>query len=433
MDSFGLALIIVLIILILVSAFFSGSETSIMAINQIKLDNASEKGQKSAKRVNSLRKRVDEVLGVILIGNNLVNISASALLTYFVIKEFGDQYVWVGTLILTILIIVFAEIAPKNFAAKKPEAIAYPASVILEFLTNSFGWLSKILNFFSSKVTGVKNEDNYFAQNLNRDELKSVLTKETEEVDKEEMEAMKSLLELKELTVQDILIPMSEVISLNLEEIESFVNDERDRFYPVDEKENSEVLGFIHSKEIEQLEEFKMDSDDFLIEPYYVPESTQLFSQLKNFQKNGTEVALVVDEYGEKTGLITLEDLIEQIVGRLNEENDDLAIVVNDDGSVLVGGSVIVRDLNKHMSWNLPEDGEKTVYLKLKDEAGNISSEFSTSITIDTLPPNTPEVELTIISCRDLREYSNILLRLCAILPESDSLVYSSSDPLSPL
>ena len=151
---------------------------------------------------------------------------------------------WAGTLILTILIIVFAEIAPKNFAAKKPEAIAYPASIILEFLTNSFGWLSRILNFFSSKVTGVKNEENYFAQNLNRDELKSVLTKETEEVDKEEMEAMKSLLELKELTVQDILIPMSEVISLNLEEIESFDNDERDRFYPVYEKENSEVLGF---------------------------------------------------------------------------------------------------------------------------------------------------------------------------------------------
>ncbi len=361
MDSFGFILIIVLIVLIIVSAFFSGSETSIMAINQIKLDNASEKGQKSAKRVNSLRQRVDEVLGVILIGNNLVNISASALLTYFVIKEFGDQYVWAGTLVLTILIIVFAEIAPKNFAAKKPEAIAYPASIVLEFLTNSFGWLSKILNFFSSKITGVKNEDNYFAQNLNRDELKSVLGKETEEVDKEEMEAMKSLLELKELTVQDILIPMSDVISLVLEDIESFDNDERDRFYPVYEKENSEVLGFIHSKEIEQLEEFKMNSNDFLIEPYYVPESTQLFSQLKNFQKNGTEVALVVDEYGEKTGLITLEDLIEQIVGRLNEEDDDLAIIANEDGSVLAEGSVIVRDLNKHMSWNLPEEGAKTM------------------------------------------------------------------------
>jgi Putative Mg2+ and Co2+ transporter CorB len=253
--------------------------------------------------------------------------------------------------LLTILIIVFAEIAPKNFAAKKPEAIAYPASIILEFLTNTFGWLSKILNFFSSKVTGVKNDDNYFAQNLNRDELKSVLAKETEEVDKEEMEAMKSLLELKELTVQDILIPINEVINLNLDEIDSFENDERDRFYPVREKANSEVLGFIHSKEIEQLEDFKMNSNDFLIDPYYVPESTQLFSQLKNFQKNGTEVALVVDEYGETTGLITLEDLIEQIVGRLNEE-DDLGFVINDDLSVLVDGSVSIRDLNKHMSWN---------------------------------------------------------------------------------
>ncbi len=395
MDSFGFVLIIVLILLIIVSAFFSGSETSIMAINQIKLDSASEKGQKSAKRVNSLRKRVDEVLGVILIGNNLVNISASALLTYFVIKEFGDQYVWVGTLLLTILIIVFAEIAPKNFAAKKPEAIAYPASIIIEFLTNTFGWLSKILNFFSSKVTGVKNDDNYFAQNLNRDELKSVLAKETEEVDKEEMEAMKSLLELKELTVQDILIPINEVINLNLDEIDSFENDERDRFYPVREKANSEVLGFIHSKEIEQLEDFKMNSDDFLIDPYYVPESTQLFSQLKNFQKNGTEVALVVDEYGETTGLITLEDLIEQIVGRLNEE-DDLGFVINDDLSVLVDGSVSIRDLNKHMSWNLPEESAKTLSGLIVDHldeipAGNIC------ITLDQYKIETTQIENNVV------------------------------------
>ena len=138
MDNFRLVLILVLIVLIFISAFFSGSETSITAINQIKLDSAAEGGKKSAKRVNSLRNKINEVLGVILIGNNLVNISASALLTYFVIKEFGDEYVWVGTLILTVLVIIFAEIAPKNFAAKKPEAIAYPASIIIEFLTNYF-------------------------------------------------------------------------------------------------------------------------------------------------------------------------------------------------------------------------------------------------------------------------------------------------------
>ena len=361
MDNFGLVLILVLIALIFISAFFSGSETSITAINQIKLDSAAESGQKSAKRVNSLRNKMNEVLGVILIGNNLVNISASALLTYFVITEFGDEYVWVATLILTILVIIFAEIAPKNFAAKKPEAIAYPASVILEFLTNYFGWLSRILNFFSSWITGVKGGENYFAQNLNRQELKSVLDKETEQVDKEEMEAMKSLLDLKELSVQDILIPMNQVIKLNLNNIDSFDNEERNRFYPVYEEKESEIIGFIHAKEIEELENFRNDLTDFVIEPYYVPESTQLFAQLKNFQKNGSEVALVVDEYGEMTGLITLEDLIELIVGQFNtvESEEDYEIV--DEFTVIAEGSTIIRELNKKLEWDLPEEGAKTL------------------------------------------------------------------------
>ena len=361
MDNFGLVLILVLIALIFISAFFSGSETSITAINQIKLDSAAESGQKSAKRVNSLRNKMNEVLGVILIGNNLVNITASALLTYFVITEFGDEYVWVATLILTILVIIFAEIAPKNFAAKKPEAIAYPASIILEFLTNYFGWLSRILNFFSSWITGVKGGENYFAQNLNRQELKSVLDKETEQVDKEEMEAMKSLLDLKELSVQDILIPMNQVIKLNLNNIDSFDNEERNRFYPVYEEKESEIIGFIHAKEIEELENFRNDLSDFLIEPYYVPESTQLFAQLKNFQKNGSEVALVVDEYGEMTGLITLEDLIELIVGQFNtvESEEDYEIV--DEFTVIAEGSTIIRELNKKLEWDLPEEGAKTL------------------------------------------------------------------------
>ena len=361
MDNFGLVLILVLIILIFISAFFSGSETSITAINQIKLDSAAESGQKAARRVNSLRNKINEVLGVILIGNNLVNISASALLTYFVIKEFGDEYVWVGTLILTILVIIFAEIAPKNFAAKKPEAIAYPASIILEFLTNYFGWLSRILNFFSSWITGVKGGENYFAQNLNRQELKSVLDKDTEQVDKEEMEAMRSLLDLKDLSVQDILIPMNQVIKLNLDDIDSFDNDERNRFYPVYKGNESEIIGFIHAKEIEELENFRNDLTDFLIEPYYVPESTQLFAQLKNFQKNGTEVALVVDEYGEVTGLITLEDLIELIVGQFNDEEPEEEYEIIDEYTVVADGSTIIRELNKKLEWGLPEEGAKTL------------------------------------------------------------------------
>ncbi len=393
MDNFGLLLIIIMIVLIFVSAFFSGSETSITAMNQIKLDNAAEKGQKSAKRVNALRNKIDEVLGVILIGNNLVNISASALLTYFVIKEFGDEYVWVGTLLLTVLIIIFAEIAPKNFAAKKPEAIAYPASIILQFLTNYFGWLSRILNFFSSWITGVKGGENYFAKSLNREELKSVLDKDTEQVDEEEMEAMRSLLDLKELTVQDILIPMNQVIVLRLEEIEKFENDERNRFYPVYGDQESDIIGFIHSKEIEQLEDFKTNLTDFLIEPYFVPESTQLFAQLKNFQKNGAEVAMVVDEYGEVTGLVTLEDLIEQIVGQFNGEEEEDDYEVLDSNTVLADGSTIIRELNKKLDWDLPEEGAKTLNGLIIDHLDQIPTK-NICIQLNSYKIETSKIEL---------------------------------------
>ena len=397
MDNFGLVLILVLIVLIFISAFFSGSETSITAINQIKLDSAAENGQKSAKRVNSLRNKINEVLGVILIGNNLVNISASALLTYFVIKEFGDEYVWVGTLILTILVIIFAEIAPKNFAAKKPEAIAYPASIILEFLTNYFGWLSRILNFFSSWITGVKGGENYFAQNLNRQELKSVLEKDTEQVDKEEMEAMKSLLDLKELSVQDILIPMDHVKKLDLNDIDNFNNEERNRFYPVYKENESEILGFIHAKEIEELENFRNDLTDFLIEPYYVPESTQLFAQLKNFQKNGSEVALVVDEYGEVTGLITLEDLIEQIVGQFNNEESEDEYEIVDEDSIIANGSTIIRELNKRMEWDLPEEGAKTLNGLIIDHLNQIPTN-NVCIELDSFKLETFKIESNKVS-----------------------------------
>ena len=392
MDNFGLVLILVLIVLIFISAFFSGSETSITAINQIKLDSAAEGGKKSAKRVNSLRNKINEVLGVILIGNNLVNISASALLTYFVIKEFGDEYVWVGTLILTVLVIIFAEIAPKNFAAKKPEAVAYPASIILEFLTNYFGWLSRILNFFSSWITGVKGGENYFAQSLNRQELKSVLEKDTEQVDKEEMEAMKSLLDLKELTVQDILIPMDQVKKLNLNEMDNFNNEERNRFYPVYKEDESEILGFIHAKEIEELENFRNDLTDFLIETYYVPESTQLFAQLKNFQRNGSEVALVVDEYGEVTGLITLEDLIEQIVGQFNNEEPEDEYEIVDEDSIIADGSTIIRELNKRMEWDLPEEGAKTLNGLIIDHLNQIPTN-NICIELDDYKLETHKIE----------------------------------------
>ena len=396
MDSFSIILVVVLLILVILSAFFSGSETSIMALNQIKLDNAEKQGNKSAKIINSLRKEINRVLGVILIGNNLVNISASALLTFFVIKKFGDEYVWIGTLLLTIFIIIFAEIAPKSFAAKRPESIAYPASRILKVLTKYLGSFSEILTNISNFLTGIKNNENYFSENLNRDELKSVLEKETKEVDKEEMEALKSILELKDLTVEDILIPINEVLKIEIGNKSHDVPNDKDIFLPVVKRNSDEILGFIHSKEIEQFNDFSGDNIDFLIEPYYVPEKTHLFSQLKNFQKNGKEVALVVDEYGDITGLVTLEDLIEQVLGRFDPDEDEIGININEDNSVTVDGSVTIRELNKKMDWNLPEEPAKTISGLVIDQIDTIPT-GNVCINLESYNIETSKIEGNLI------------------------------------
>ncbi len=396
MDSFSIILVIVLLILVILSAFFSGSETSIMALNQIKLDNAEKQGNKSAKIINSLRKEINRVLGVILIGNNLVNISASALLTFFVIKKFGDEYVWIGTLLLTIFIIIFAEIAPKSFAAKRPESIAYPASRILKVLTKYLGSFSEILTNISNSLTGIKNNENYFSENLNRDELKSVLEKETKEVDKEEMDALKSILELKDLTVEDILIPINEVLKIEIGNKSHDVPNDKDIFLPVVKRNSDEILGFIHSKEIEQFNDFSGDNIDFLIEPYYVPEKTHLFSQLKNFQKNGKEVALVVDEYGDITGLVTLEDLIEQVLGRFDPDEDEIGININEDNSVTVDGSVTIRELNKKMDWSLPEEPAKTISGLVIDQIDTIPT-GNVCINLESYNIETSKIEGNLI------------------------------------
>lgn len=396
MDSFSIILVVVLLILVILSAFFSGSETSIMALNQIKLDNAEKQGNKSAKIINSLRKEINRVLGVILIGNNLVNISASALLTFFVIKKFGDEYVWIGTLLLTIFIIIFAEIAPKSFAAKRPESIAYPASRILKVLTKYLGSFSEILTNISNSLTGIKNNENYFSENLNRDELKSVLEKETKEVDKEEMDALKSILELKDLTVEDILIPINEVLKIEIGNKSHDVPNDKDIFLPVVKSNSDEILGFIHSKEVEQFNDFSGDNIDFLIEPYYVPEKTHLFSQLKNFQKNGKEVALVVDEYGDITGLVTLEDLIEQVLGRFDPDEDEIGININEDNSVTVDGSVTIRELNKKMDWNLPEEPAKTISGLVIDQIDTIPT-GNVCINLESYNIETSKIEGSLI------------------------------------
>ena len=253
-----------------------------------------------------------------------------------------------------------------------------------------------MLTSISNSLTGIKNNENYFSENLNRDELKSVLEKETKEVDKEEMDALKSILELKELTVEDILIPINEVLKIEIGNKSHDVPNDKDIFLPVVKRNSDEILGFIHSKEIEQFNDFSGDNIDFLIEPYYVPEKTHLFSQLKNFQKNGKEVALVVDEYGDITGLVTLEDLIEQVLGRFDPDEDEIGININEDNSVTVDGSVTIRELNKKMDWSLPEEPAKTISGLVIDQ-------------IDTIPTGNVCINLESYNIETLKIEGNLI------------------------
>ena len=209
-----------------------------------------------------------------------------------------------------------------------------------------------------------KNNENYFSENLNRDELKSVLEKETKEVDKEEMDALKSILELKDLTVEDILIPINEVLKIEIGNKSQDVPNDKDIFLPVVKRNSDEILGFIHSKEIEQFNDFSGDNIDFLIEPYYVPEKTHLFSQLKNFQKNGKEVALVVDEYGGTSGMVTLEDILEEIVGEIEDETDideEKQILQVSDNEYLVPALTELEDFNDQFNTEFIADDFDTI------------------------------------------------------------------------
>ena len=209
------------------------------------------------------------------------------------------------------------------------------------------------------------------------------------------MNALKSLLELRDLSVEDILIPINEVKSIKL--MEDYVKNEieSDILLPV-YRNNEEIIGFLDSANIDKLSKDNDNIEDFLIPPYFVPESTQLFSQLKKFQKNGSQAAMVVDEYGSITGMVFLEDLIEQIVGRLKQEDDGDGIVINDDFSVLVEGSMSVRELNKFMSWNMPEGKAKTLSGLIVEHLDEIPK-GDVCIVLDSYKIETTKIDKNII------------------------------------
>ena len=361
-----------ILILLFLSAFFSSSETGMMALNRFRLKHLIKQKDKSAIRANKLLQRPDRLLGIILIGNNFVNILAAALTTILCLRLFGDSGVFIGSIILTMIVLIFAEETPKTFAANYAEKVALPATIILKFLQKILYPLVWIVNFFSNsilKLFGV--EEKQSDDDLSPDELKSILENSGDLIPSRYQEMLLSVLELDKISIDEVMIPKNEVIGIDLSkdinEIKSFLESSKKEFFPIFDQNLDDIKGIIDLYGINSfLSSNKHDKDSLLDnseEVYFALENTSLNIQLNNFQKDKKKVAIVLDEYGSVKGIIDIKDILEEIVGELADPHDEAKVDIKKqkDGSYLIDASISVREINKRLGWNLPLSGPKTL------------------------------------------------------------------------
>jgi len=363
-------LLLLLVALLIFSGFSSGSETGMMASNKVKLRHNSKKSR-GARRALRLLARPDILLSAILVGNNFANILASSVVTIIFIDYFGGN-VLVGSVILTIVILIFSEITPKTIATVYPEKFAEKSSWILKGLIFLFKPIIALTNFISSrllKLLNVDPADSAENDNLNSGELRTLLSEHGDLIPDQSRTMLSSILDLEDLTVEDIMIPTAEMVGIDLnnpDEAESIIKSSFYSRLPVFRGSFDNMIGVLHLKDshefIECIEN-NQSVDPFLSETYFVSQSTKLTHQLREFQNLDKNIGLVVDEYGEIEGLISIEDLFSEIVGKFNQQNLQKpdALNVRSDGSIIVEGNYKIRDLNKQLEWDLPEDGSKTI------------------------------------------------------------------------
>lgn len=361
-----------LIFLLILSGFFSGSETGMMAANKIKLRNMSKKSKTSARRALDLLKRPDQLLSAILVGNNFANILASAIVTIMMLNYFGGNVV-LGSIILTIVILIFSEITPKTMAAIKPESFATRSSFILNLLVYVFKPLIFLTNFLSRqilKLFKLDAKDATLNENLNTEELRTLLEESGDLIPKQYRKMLSSVLGMEELIVEDIMIPTSEIIGIDVEmDYENATKIIQSTEYtrlPVFKETIDNMIGVLHLKDSHEfLEKFNMKKDvsKMLQKTYFVSQSTLLMKQLREFLASNQSIALVVDEYGEIEGLISVEDIFKEITGKFGGDKEELEkeFIKLKDGSILTDGNSKIRDLNNYVNWDIPEESSKTI------------------------------------------------------------------------
>ncbi|MET4161986.1 MULTISPECIES: HlyC/CorC family transporter [Marinobacterium] len=363
----------ILVLLIFCSAFFSSSETGMMSLNRYRLRHLVKSGHRGARRANSLLERPDRLIGLILIGNNFVNILASAIATVIAVRLWGDAGIAIATAGLTLVILIFAEVSPKTMAALHPERIAFPASYILKPLLKLAYPLVWVINGITNgflRLFGV-NVNDAGNEHLSTEELRTIVHEAGSLLPHRNQSMLLGVLELNEVTVNDIMIPRNEVegidLDLEMDQILELLSKTGHTRLPVYRGDINNIVGILHMRNLAQLIQqgnlTKPAIMQVVHEAYFVPESTPLQTQLLNFQRHSRRIGVVVDEYGDVEGIVTLEDILEEIVGEMSNDHDDLnqEIHPQEDGSFFIDGSAYIREVNKALHWSLPTDGPKTL------------------------------------------------------------------------
>ncbi len=368
-----LVLFLILFFLLLLSAFFSSSETALMSLNRYRLRHLEQEGHRGAQIASQLLNRPDRLIGLILLGNNFVNIMASAIATVIGIKLLGENGIVVATFALTLIVLLFAEVTPKTLAALHPERVAFPASFLLKpllFILYPLVWFTNSITNRMVRLFGVSPEDAATTA-INVEELRVALIEAGSMIPKRHKDMLMSILDLEKVTVNDVMVPRNEIEGLDInapfQEIIKQLSHCGYTRLPVYEDSMDNIVGILHlRKALHLLTQDNLTPETLraiIKNAYFVPEGTPLNTQLINFQRNRRRTGLVVDEYGDLLGLITLEDIFREIVGEFTADtiDEDKEIHPQEDGSYLINGTATIRDINRSNNWELPTDGPKTI------------------------------------------------------------------------
>ena len=411
------ALAIALTLLILLSAFFSASEIGMMALNRYRLKHPAESGHRAARIAHKLLERPDRVLGVILLGNNFANLAASAVTTIIALKIFGEASIAVATALLTITILIFAEVAPKTIAAMQPERVAFPAAYVLRFLLKvcyPIIWLINQIVNQMLRLLGVPLDKR--GDQISTEELRLAVMDAGTLIPKTHQAMLLGILDLEKITVEDVMVPRGQIQGIDFDDdwddILAQLTRSRYTRLAIYRGSLENVIGMIHMRKVlNGLRENKLSRETLIqsmTEPYFIPEGTPLNTQLLNFKKTKRRIGFVVDEYGDIMGLVTLDEILEEIVGDFSTEAigkiEDIRPQA--DGSYLVKGGASIRDLNRKLGWELPSDGSRTINGLITEYLEDIPAP-GTSLMLNGYQVDVMRTRGTAVEVARIRPYDN--------------------------